>query len=531
VSDKNDIMQIAEHSAHGGYYLFVGNTLSTGILAISSIIIARLLGPADYGLFSLSIVVPSILIGLIDFGIPSAITRFSAKFRAEEKNPEVGNIIKAGLMFEITVGIVASAFCFLFSDFLATYIINRPQASFYVKVVSFLILFQTLFNAINSALIGLDRMKNNALIMIIRAFTKILLSPLLIILGFGIFGALLSHISCYIVAVAAGMASLSLMFPRNHSDYGSHSEILKTMLKYGAPLYMSGLLGLFILQYQTIIIAFFASNIEVGNYQVATLFSTAIAILVYPITALFPAFSKLDTQNGQLSQFFKRSVKYTALLLVPASVAIAVLSKDLVYAFFGSEYNLAPTFAAFYILLNLYAGLGSAVFQYLFSGIGRTDVVLKASLVNMLVFIPSAPLLTQLYGIIGLITSLFISNFCSLLYLLLTAVKKINVSLDASSSAKIYLASTISALPLSIFLAYSQFGSILNLIVGGVIFCIAYLTLLPIIGIINFTDIEIFRLISQKIRSLRIILKFLLLYETIILGFTQKLSRRKQAPS
>lgn len=523
---ENEIMQIAEHSAHGGYYLFIGITLSTGILAISSIIIARLLGPADYGLFSLSIVVPSILIGLIDFGIPSAITRFSAKFKAEDKNPEVGNILRAGFMLEIAVGIVTSAFCFLFSDLLATYIINRPEASFYVKVVSFLILFQTVFNLVNSALIGLDRMKNSAFIMIVRAFTKILLSTVLIILGFGILGALLSHILCYIIAVAVGIASLSLMFSRNHSDYRSYSEILKTMLKYGAPLYTSGLLGLFILQYQTIIIAFFASNIEVGNYQVATLFSTAIALLVYPITALFPAFSKLDTRKEQLSQLFRRSVKYTALLLVPASVAIAVLSKDLVYTFFGSEYNLAPTFAAFYILLNLYAGLGNAVFPYLFSGIGRTDVILKASLINMLVFVPTAPLLTQSYGIIGLIMSLFMSNFCSLLYLLLTTVKKVKASLDISSSAKIYLASTISALLLFIFLGYSRFGSILNLIIGGAFFCAVYLTLLPIIGIINFTDIEIFRQVSEKIRSLRVILKFLLGYETMILQFRQKLSRR-----
>lgn len=519
---ENEIMQIAEHSAHGGYYLFVGNTLSTGILAISSIIIARLLGPADYGLYSLSLVVPSILIGLIDFGIPSAITRFSAKFRAEDKNPEARNIIRAGLMLEVTVGLIASAFCFLFSDLLATYIINRPEAGFYVKVVSFLILFQTLFNAINSALIGLDRMKNNALIMTIRAFVKILLSPLLILLGFGIFGALLSHISCYAVAVAVGIASLSLMFPRNYNDNRSHSKTLKVMLRYGAPLYMSALLGLFMLQYQTIILAFFASNIEVGNYQVATLFTTAMALITYPFIALFPAFSKLSTQNGQLGQFFKRSVKYTALLLVPASVAIAVLSRDLVYVFFGSEYSLASIFLAFYILLGLYAGLGSGVFQYLFSGIGRTDVILKANLINIVVFIPLAPLSIQLYGVIGLIMSLFIYNFCSLLYLLLTAIRKINVDMDASSSAKIYLASIISALLLFAFLQYSQFSSLLNLILGSIIFCVAYLTLLPLIGIISFTDIEIFRQVSGKIRSLRVILKLLLQYETKILKLMRK---------
>jgi len=77
LSDENEVVQIAKESARGGYYLFVGNTLSTGILTVASIIIARLLGPNDYGLFSLTIAVPSLFIGLVDFGITSAITRFS----------------------------------------------------------------------------------------------------------------------------------------------------------------------------------------------------------------------------------------------------------------------------------------------------------------------------------------------------------------------------------------------------------------------------------------------------------------------
>lgn len=527
MSDESDIVQIAEYSARGGYYLFLGNTLSTGILAISSIIIARLLGPENYGLFSLVIVVPSLFIGLVNFGITSAITRFSAKFRSEGRNPEVRSVIKTGLFFELAVGIIASIFCFLFSDVLATYLINRPEAGFYIKVASLLILFQTLFNTLSSTFLGLDNMENNAVTMTIRAVTKLLLAPSLIILGFGILGALLGHISCYIVAVMAGVAILSLKLRKNRGDHKTGSGILKSMLKYGAPLYASGLLGLFIGQYQTIIIAFLTSNTEIGNFQVAALFSTAITLLVYPFTALFPAFSRLNPKNGQLSQFFKRSVKYTALLIVPASAAIAVMSKDLVFTFFGPDFNLAPTFVAFYILMNLYAGFGSAVFGFLFSGIGRTDIVLKSSLINLLVFVPLAPLLTASYGIMGLIATLFISVFCSLLYLLLTAVKKINASLNVSASAKIYLASAISALFSLTFLSASPFGSIPNLIFGGTIFIFAYLTLLPAIGVINLTDIEIFKMMFHKIKSLWPILKLLLSYEMKVLEVCGKAYREQ----
>ena len=79
------LVEIAEESARGGFFLFTGNASSLAILAIGSIILARLLGPENYGLFSLSLVVPSILVGFLDLGVRSALVRFSAKFRAEGK--------------------------------------------------------------------------------------------------------------------------------------------------------------------------------------------------------------------------------------------------------------------------------------------------------------------------------------------------------------------------------------------------------------------------------------------------------------
>lgn len=57
---SNKLAEIAEDSARGGFFLFTGNALSFAILVICSIIVAKLLEPENYGLFVLSLVVPSI---------------------------------------------------------------------------------------------------------------------------------------------------------------------------------------------------------------------------------------------------------------------------------------------------------------------------------------------------------------------------------------------------------------------------------------------------------------------------------------
>jgi len=76
------LVEVAEDSVRGGFFLFAGNASQLVVLAVASIVIARLLGPEDYGLYSLSLVVPSILAGLVDFGIVSALIRFLAKFKS-----------------------------------------------------------------------------------------------------------------------------------------------------------------------------------------------------------------------------------------------------------------------------------------------------------------------------------------------------------------------------------------------------------------------------------------------------------------
>ncbi|MEM3437855.1 MAG: oligosaccharide flippase family protein, partial [Nitrososphaerales archaeon] len=367
---SNKLIDIAEDSARGGFFLFTGNTLSLIILAIGSIIVARLLGPENYGLYSLSLVIPSILSGFIDFGMSNALIMYSVKFRVEGKSNLVASILKSGLIFKLILCIIISIICFIFSDIFATYILNRTDMSFIVKISSFLILFQTIFTTLNSSFIGLDRMEGSALIMNTQAIIKITLSSLLIIAGFNVIGALTGHILGYTIATFVGSIILFKYYKRlGKPSKNSFISNIKVMLSYGFPLYLSALLGLFLSQYQTIILAFFTSNIEIGNFSIATNLSSLINVLIFPLMVLFPAFSKVNPNSDEIKKVFKLSVKYVALLIIPATVIIAILSKDIVYTLYGYSYDLAPLFLSLYILQFLYTGFGSIVITYLFSGI------------------------------------------------------------------------------------------------------------------------------------------------------------------
>jgi len=54
----------------------------------------------------------------------------------------------------------------------------------------------------------------------------------------------------------------------------------------------------FLTQYQNIVLAYFASNVEIDNFGSTWTFASFMMILIYPITtAMFPMFSKMDPKD------------------------------------------------------------------------------------------------------------------------------------------------------------------------------------------------------------------------------------------
>ena len=64
-------------------------------------------------------------------------------------------------------------------------------------------------------------------------------------------------------------------------------------------------------------------------------------------------------ERETLRNVFQFSVKYAALLIVPAAAAIMALSKPLVFTLFGTKYAYAPLFLALCAASYLYSALGS----------------------------------------------------------------------------------------------------------------------------------------------------------------------------
>jgi stage V sporulation protein B len=82
----SNLREVAASTAKGSFILAIGSFLSLFSSAIGMIFVARMLTPSEYGMYSISLVLPGIFLLFNDFGIDQAIIRFLPKFRSEGNN-------------------------------------------------------------------------------------------------------------------------------------------------------------------------------------------------------------------------------------------------------------------------------------------------------------------------------------------------------------------------------------------------------------------------------------------------------------
>jgi O-antigen/teichoic acid export membrane protein len=524
---SDELTTIAQKAARGGLFLFIGNTSSTVILAVGVIIVARLLGPSSYGLYVLATVIPLLLVSLSDVGMNFGLVRLPARLRAEGNHARADRFVRLAFLLKLAISAVAFVICYLGSATIATAILNRPELAPFVQIASLMIIFQTLVDAASNSFIGEDLMQYSASVQIMQALLKGTLGPAFVLVGFGIAGAL----SGYVLSLAAaGLTGATLLFAR-HARSSTHSENsvsteMRALLSYGLPLYLATILGVLLTQYQNIVLAHFASNVEVGNFGATWTFTSFMMILIYPITtSMFPMFSKMnpEDQRSDLARGFVLAVKYTSLLMIPASVAVMVFSRNLIYLTFGSGYATAPQYLVLLAALYLLTAISYLVIGIFLSGIADTRTVLNMSVVTLAVYLPLGPALATLWGPFGLLIAYILSIATSTVYGLRQTSVKHDARPDLRASGRILLAALAAAVPTVglIQLDGAGFG-VVNLVVGGLLYLAVYLTLAPILGAVEKQDILNLRTLLGGTRIAAVLVNPVLDYESKLLSVVNR---------
>jgi O-antigen/teichoic acid export membrane protein len=409
-------MHIAKQAGRGSVVLFSGNLLATAIAAVASIVVARLLGPSNFGLFTLSLVTPSLLQLFTHFGTRTAVTRYVAHHLALGEVEMARRFAQSAMIFSLLVGGLLAGVNYAASWWVAGTLFQRPDLQPYIALASAFLIGQSIVLNVIAIATGWNAMGQASFANILQSILKLAISPALILLGFSISGAVLGHLVSYVVG---GTVSAFILFFTKvklvRERLGYFIEDTKEMIRFGFQPFIGGLLGGLATFYVSVLLAAVTvgHNELVGYYSAATNLTVPLSLLAGATgAALYPAFTSLHGIKADTGQAFAMSLKYVAFLIGPVIFFLVAASNELMYTFYGNSYVAGSGYLVLLSLASAPIILGQSVFASFFLGLGRPRLAFVTGGLAAVVLFVVAPLLSVSsgLGVYGLILALLLSN-------------------------------------------------------------------------------------------------------------------------
>jgi O-antigen/teichoic acid export membrane protein len=458
------------------------------------IFVAGVLGSVQYGEYSKVLVPVGIALLIQDPGVTFAITRYVSMYHRQDDKRRQSDTIITGLVFNLATAIVISIFLYLLATPIASALLQQSDLDQTLRVASFAVIGQALVNVTNAIFIGYMRVELKNLTLIISSIIKGLTSSVLVILGFGLTGAIVGHVTSFLIAGTIALI-IALIYVRKigRVEYPSRA-MLHELLAFGIPLYLSTLIAGALSQFMSSLMVLNVSNQEIGNYGAATTFTVLIGFLTVPIqTTIYPLFSKLERGSIYLRHAYENAVKYSSLVALPGALALISLADPLIASIYSGKYPTAAGYFAVYLLLYITIGVGSSCQGSLLNSQGETRATMWMNVLNLLIGAPLALILIPRLGITGLIASLIISQYPAIIYGHIYIKRNLRLTFDHISSIKIYASSLLGLTTTTAILTVINMTPISELIVGAITYLVVYLAMLKATRTLNGDDYQMFR--------------------------------------
>ncbi|MHC1592094.1 MAG: oligosaccharide flippase family protein, partial [Candidatus Helarchaeales archaeon] len=438
---------------------------------ISSIILANLLSPANYGLYADLMAWGLILSSVITMGLPSALSKIISEKKINDPRSN-GSIILIAFILTGMHGIAIFIFNLLISNFFVAFLYFQPMIEVLFVLVGIRLLFSGPSLVSNGILTGFREIKMIALIMSIGYVLRI---PLILacIFAWDIVGAFLAEI--FTNAFFLSLLILTIWRLWKNDELQHDKNQIKTSIRQiyalAIPIFLTVVFPLIANWLGYRVLGFFYSEVEIGIFQVAL--NLVNLVLIIP-TAIVAPFLPQITEYFQVNQEkFKHSIrsvsKFTSLLLFPVLMGICFLSPILIAIFYPKYYSLA-TFSAIFILISYSYTVAMLVIylQVLIATTSSTRIIMfeaiKSAIQVIMIF-----LLVPSLGLFGLsISFLFAALVQYLVYAFFFSVRfKTRIYYPLIFLMTFMIISCLYSFPFTIFLFQNlQYSLILGILVA-----------------------------------------------------------------
>ena len=317
----------------GSIILFFTFSIFNFLNFIFQFLMARMLGPAEYGIFAV-IMALFYFMAVPSDSIQTVISKYTSKLKVKN---EYGKI-KLLLIKSLKRGFLIAAILFILFIpvfWLFSYTLNIP---FTLITLSGLMLFMFFTTPITRGVMqGLKKFKALGTNMVIDSSAKVILAIVFVFFGLRVYGAVISIILGGLIALVFSLIPLKNIL-RKKKEYSNFAGIYR----YSWPV-MFVLLAILMMQSIDIIIAkrFFPPEMA-GQYAVANLIGKMIFFGTLSISkTMFPLSSEEFEGNGdgkKTKDIFYKSLLIVSGICIASLLALILFPEIIITLLFGEEY-------------------------------------------------------------------------------------------------------------------------------------------------------------------------------------------------
>jgi O-antigen/teichoic acid export membrane protein len=363
-----------------------GSSLVIGF--VSSVVLARMLGPSDRGLLGLQLTVASIAYALVGFGLAS-----SAEYHAGRREPP-GSIFGTTAAYALVLALVFVPLSWVLRQPIADLFSRGEGGTTWILAGALIPLFFLQYTS-NNEISGLLQFGRFNGLMILTKLLYTVGVVALLLAGLGVSAGLIATGAAAVVGIA-GAAQSILRLDRIRVDLG----LFRRMVSYGSRLQLSTLFQIANVRLDVLILQFFAPLADVGYYIVAQVVAELVTILANGFqSSVMPLVANADDEEGR-DRTTILALRHQALLTAVAIAMIAVLGPVLLLAGYGPRFH-ASLLPMFILLPGMWFLNAGSVINAGLGGRGRAGLASRLSAVALVVTVVLDLALIPPFGVIG----------------------------------------------------------------------------------------------------------------------------------
>jgi O-antigen/teichoic acid export membrane protein len=485
-------------AAKGGGVAFSGRLFEYMVRFVYGILVARVIGAEQFGLYNLAITLSLTISNMAMLGLQVAMGRFLPPVIREKDERSIWGIVQICLGLPLLCALSLAVGLFLFADPLVALLFHDARMVPLVQIVSVLIPLETLSFMIYIITISYKQPKYNAIANnVIASLVKLLLTAGFLVIGLSTKGVLIAQI----IATAAGLAVMvyyvNTLFSFRRA-LGSARPYFGQLLRYSIPVHLGWMVNLLNGNFSTYVMGFLGLAVGVGVYTAASRFSAIGSMFYLSVVAIStPIFADLHSmaKTTQMKAYYQATTRWMMMFNLPVFLTSVIFAKPML-SIFGDDFATGAStmmILAFGTLAYTSTGFGATILDMT----DHPKVNTINSVVMVFVTITLNVLLVPPWGVVGAavassVATILVNVVCLIEVWILVGIQPYNHSLF-----KPILAGLVASLVAFLLNYFIDLPSLLQLLVGGGTLWIVYGFILYLLRLPPEDRLIIVRLLSR----------------------------------